>query len=151
MHVKGVQWAGIGYTKGAALGRRWSVTFPVKERYGGTGNSMSHFSPHLLKRNGLRPTLTKNWTSTRALLKTQHQKKSKGVCFILSKKPPKQETIFSCFLLLPITPQDYGSYYASLYSTYIFLSTPKEKFCLLPLTDSYFDSSFLRVHPHLLP
>lgn len=80
MHVKGVQWAGIGYTKGAALGQRWSVTFPVKERYGGTGNSMSHFSPHLLKRNGLQPTLTKNWTSTRALLKTQHQKEFQKVC-----------------------------------------------------------------------
>lgn len=27
----------------------------------------------------------------------------------------------------------------------------KEKFCLLPLTDIYFDNFFLRVHPHPLP
>lgn len=33
-----------------------------------------------------------------------------------------------------------------------FLAHPlKEKFCLLPLTDIYFDNFFLRVHPHPLP
>lgn len=86
MHVKGVQWAGIGCTKAAALGQRWSVTFPVKESSWWKKDMVelgaAWTTSVLIYWNVMDfdPRLQNNWTNTRALLKTPHQKHFQKLC-----------------------------------------------------------------------